>query len=120
MKRSPLKRKTPLRAKSFNLPSAWKSKPTNTLKTHKPMRRVSKTRQKENKLYAQVRKDYLTTHPRCQVCVTQPACDIHHRRGRWKSRLYDATYFLAVCRPCHDRIHHNPEWAYEKGLLLPR
>lgn len=20
----------------------------------------------------------------------------------------------------YDRIHHNPEWAYEKGLLLPR
>lgn len=120
MKRTPLKRKTPLRAKSSNFPSAWKSKPMNTLKTHKPMRRVSKTRQKENKLYAQVRKDYLTTHPRCQVCTTHPACDIHHRRGRWKSRLYDATYFLAVCRPCHDRIHHNPEWAYEKGLLLPR
>jgi hypothetical protein len=92
----------------------------NTLKTHRPMRRVSKTRQKENKLYTQVRKEYILAHPKCQVCEVHPSTDIHHRRGRWKSRLTDATFFLAVCRACHDKIHHNPEWAYATGLMLHR
>lgn len=111
MKRSPLKRKSPLKAKGgFN----------NTLKTHRPMRRVSAKRSKENKLYSEVRKIYLTEHPRCQVCSNNPSSEIHHRRGRWKSRLYDTAFFLAICRPCHDRIHHNPEWAYATGLMLPR
>jgi len=119
MKRSPLKRKSPFKSNSTLKQNAWKSKPA-SLKTHRPMRRVSAKRAKENKLYTQVRKDYLILHPRCEVCIDSPACDIHHRRGRWKSRLYDATYFLAVCRPCHDRIHHNPEWAYATGLLLHR
>lgn len=119
MKRTPLRRKSPMKSGS-KLTSRKSFSPGNTLKAHRPMRRVSKKRAKENKLYMEVRKVYLTEHPRCQVCIDSPACDIHHRRGRWKSRLYDTEFFLAVCRPCHDRIHHNPEWAYEKGLLLPR
>jgi hypothetical protein len=84
------------------------------------MRRVSPRRAKENKVYSQVRKEYLIQFPRCQVCEHAPSTEIHHRRGRWKSRLTDTVYFLAVCRGCHDRIHHNPEWAYSTGLLLAR
>lgn len=109
MKRTPLKRKTPLRGNYRN-----------SLKTHRPMRRVSKRRAKENKQYTEVRKQYLTEHPRCQVCSNAKASDIHHRRGRWKSRLTEVAYFIAVCRPCHERIHHNPAWAYEVGLLIAR
>lgn len=115
MKRTPLKRKSSLKN---NAP--FRSAARSSLKASKPMRRVSQRRAKENKTYSIVRKEYLTVNPKCEVCNHAPACDIHHRRGRWKSRLTDATFFLAVCRTCHDRIHHNPEWAYAAGLLLPR
>lgn len=108
-----MRQRAPLKAKQ----SSINRQP---LKANKPMRRVSERRKKENKLYTQVRKEYLLAHPRCQCCTIAPASEIHHRRGRWKSRLTDTAWFLAVCRPCHDRIHHNPEWAYEKGLLVSR
>jgi hypothetical protein len=25
---------------------------------------------------------------------------------------------MAVCRPCHQRIHDNPAWAKEQGYLV--
>jgi hypothetical protein len=108
-----MRQRAPLKAKQSNINRT-------PLKASKPMRRVSERRKKENKLYTQVRNDYLATHPRCECCIKAPATEIHHRRGRWKSRLTDITYFLAICRPCHDRIHHNPEWAYATGLMLHR
>jgi hypothetical protein len=27
---------------------------------------------------------------------------------------------LAVCAECHEHIHRNPEWAYERGFLFKR
>jgi hypothetical protein len=26
--------------------------------------------------------------------------------------------FMAVCRPCHNKIHDNPAWARDKGYLI--
>ena len=116
MKRSPLKRTSSLRTNKAS-GSLNKSRP---LKANKPIRRVSARRAKENKTYTVVRKQYIIEHPKCEVCLHAPACDIHHRRGRWKSRLNDTEWWLAICRPCHDRNHGNPAWAYEKGLLIAR
>lgn len=118
MKRSPLKRNSPIKAKSGQLSSLKKT--NGSLRVLKPMRRVSTKRAKENKTYTKVRKEYMLVHPQCEVCNGTAATDIHHRRGRWKSRLTDTAFFLAVCRGCHDRIHYNPTWAYETGLMLPR
>jgi len=116
MKRSPLKRTSSLRSNKAS-GSLNKSRP---IKANKPIRRVSARRAKENKTYTVVRKEYMTEHPKCEVCLHAPACDIHHRRGRWKSRLTEVAFFIAVCRTCHDKIHHNPEWAYATGLMLHR
>jgi hypothetical protein len=48
------------------------------------------------------------------------ATDIHHRRGRWHGRLNETEHWLAVCRESHERIHYHPQWAYERGYMLPR
>jgi hypothetical protein len=98
-----------------------------------PLKRVSNKRSKELREYSKLRKAYLETHPYCEVYMAELgvkyngkpldmplATDIHHRKGRWGGRLNDTQYWLAVCRASHDRIHRHPQWAYERGYMLPR
>ena len=94
MKRSPLKRKTPLR-------------------------RVSKKRKLQNDVYKEVREQFLTLNPLCQVC-SSVASQVHHRRGRFGDRLNKSEFFLAMCLDCHHKIHMNPAWAYAKDYMVKR
>lgn len=106
MKRSPLKRK------SF-MNSGGSLKRT-------PLKPVSKKRKSELSVYSKLRRGFLTLIPNCQICKTGSATDIHHRNGRFKERLNDQDYWMAVCRNCHNDIHHNPALAMERGYLLQR
>lgn len=99
MKRSPLKRKTPL-------------------KRGGRLRPVSKKRAKQNKVYFSLRLKYLYLHPTCEVCKEKKATQIHHKKGRVGERLNDCLYWLGVCFECHNKIHHNPSWAYAKDYLI--
>jgi hypothetical protein len=98
-----------------------------------PLKRVSSKRSKELREYAKLRKAYLEAHPYCEVYLAENglkyegnpidaplATDIHHRRGRWHGRLNETEHWLAVCRESHERIHYHPQWAYERGYMLPR
>jgi 5-methylcytosine-specific restriction endonuclease McrA len=100
MKRSPLKRKTPIKR-------GGRLKP------------VSKKRAKQNKVYSSVRLDYLQHNPLCERCG-EKADQIHHKRGRFGERLNDKDFFMAVCMTCHNWIHSNSIEAYSKGYLLFR
>ena len=100
MKRSPLKRKAPL-------------------KRGGRLRPVSKKRAKQNKEYSQARMEYLSANSMCEVCGKK-AGQIHHKRGRFGDRLNKKEYFMAVCMACHNWIHNNPLEAYAKGYLLLR
>ncbi len=100
MKRSPLKRKTPL-------------------KRGGKLRRVSAKRKKQNEVYRDVRVKFLTNKPLCEICG-RLASQVHHRRGRFGDRLNEVEYFLAVCFECHNRIHKNPTWAYARDYLVKR
>lgn len=68
--------------------------------------------------YKDLRKEYLSNHPVCEVCGTKPANEIHHKRGRIGENLFKD--FLAVDRECHIRIEENPEWAKEMAYSLSR
>lgn len=89
------------------------------------MRRVSKKRQAEQKEYSKARLSFLATLPLCEVCTKvkmdqrNKSTDIHHKKGRGKFYL-DQDSWLAVCRPCHDRIHSNPIWARENNYIIDR
>ena len=109
MKKSPLKRK-----------SAMKANGGFHGKARKRINPVSKKRKQEQVTYSKLRKEYLTARPRCECCDLAPSTEIHHRRGRWKSRLNATEWWLGICRPCHDYIHGNPAWAYERGYLIER
>jgi hypothetical protein len=93
MKRTPLKRKTPLR-------------------------KVSKKQAVKNSLYGKQRKEYLTQHPTCEICGA-PATDVHHKSGRG-AHTNDKSTFCALCRKCHDWLHFTADgkaWGYEHGYL---
>ena len=85
-----------------------------------PLRRVSRKRARELRTYSGLRRDFLATHPRCEIArkgiCTGQAQDVHHvhRRGL---HLNDVGTWLAVCRCCHDWTHTHPGQARVLGFL---
>lgn len=127
MKRSPLKRKTPLRKRSAK-------------------------KAKLDREYTKLRKQYLEDNPICEwwlaengfddatvrfggaegliivhknkgiVMVNEapPSVEIHHVRGRVGALLNDTNFWMAVSREGHDAIHQNPKRSYELGYMKKR
>jgi hypothetical protein len=112
-----------------------------------PLRKVSKKRQGESAIYSKLRKKYLAEHPYCEWWLAErgltendiengrvqwnngftikwitppPSAEIHHKRGRFGSRLNDTRYWMAVSSEGHAWIHKNTGEAYEKGYLIQR
>jgi hypothetical protein len=102
----------------------YRIKPTK-LKTKLPtkIKHVSKRKQKQQSVYTQVRQDFLYKNEFCKarlpIC-TMWATEVHHMKGRIEELLTDVTYFLPVCRKCHDWIENHPDEAYDLGLSLYR
>lgn len=131
MKRSPLTRKTPLKAK----PSLKRSR----------LNPVSDKRKVINREYLKRRAEYLTAHPYCQATIRviglneaeiisahgnyinalgnvdriPLATDIHHTAGRIGENLLNQKTWLAVSRNVHRWIHDHPSKARQIGLLAP-
>lgn len=108
MKRTALKRKTPL-------------------KRGKGLAKVGKHRKPIQAQYVKQRTAFLekAAATGCQAgieCGLTPgkAQDVHHKQGRAGKLLLDETKWIAVCRRCHDWIHDNPKEATDLGLLIPR
>lgn len=100
MKRSPLKRKTPLR-------------------------RASPKRSKELALYRKERDAYLMANPNCAArhaagITCSGDLQLHHYRGRVGRLLRMDMFWLSVCAAHHSFIHDHPGMARELGLLAPR
>ena len=84
-----------------------------------PLRRVSKKRAQALRVYRVTKADYLAGNSICEVCSESQATDIHHKLPLGRGgKLNDSSIFLAVCRACHDKIHHDPKWAEEQNYLL--
>lgn len=107
MKRTPLKRKTPLKA-SVEKTRAWIDR------SRKPLpKRSTKGAQYEREFQAMKAK-MLPTH--CRVC-RHAAVTLHHILRRAQSGTNAASNLLPVCEPCHDWIHANIAKAKARGLL---
>ena len=106
-----MNRKTPLKSDPSKT-RAWLERSRGGLK-----KRSVKGRARDG-IYRTQKKLFLFANPICQVgrCKS-PSMDIHHTRGRVGRLLIAVEYFLAVCRPHHDRIHSEPAWARENGYL---
>lgn len=116
VKRSPLVRKTPLKRTGFSKANRSAIHP----KPRPALRPVSPKREREQRIYAKLRKEFLANNPICQVrycCYGDPASDCHHAAGRIGSLYLDMEYFVAACRKCHNHIHAFPGWARFHGWL---
>jgi len=82
-----------------------------------PLRRVSKKRRTQLKVYSVLRKEYLLAHPICEVCKKVASSQLHHCDGREHGRLIVTEHWLAVCPKCHSRIHQHPGWARLSGFM---
>jgi len=122
VKRSPLKRKTPLKGGS-------------QLK-RSPLRKVSNSKNakaKRNK-YKESKKEYMSGRKNphhCEACeglIGIDNLDLHHKAGRAGStinlegelelNLTNKINFMSACRTCHNWIHANPKQARERNWLI--
>ena len=116
MKRTPLTRKTPLRAKSG-------------LKRKTRLRSMSPKRRRDQRIRSEMVRVELARRELCEAGVIiyqgghQSGCvglavDLHEPLTRARGgSLLDADNTVAVCRSCHTWIHDNPAAAKAVGLL---
>lgn len=63
----------------------------------------------------------------CEMCGRAPAVDAHHRQPRGMGGVHGAAAkvansvpnLLGACRPCHDRVDHDPTPARTRAWLVP-
>ena len=96
---------------------------------HKPISQMSKKMKGELAIYKPIRDQYMKDNPVCECCNDAESLDLHHVMGRigyadenarlkGLKLLWDKRHFMAVCRSCHNEIHHeDPKWAREQGYL---
>lgn len=97
-------------------------KKTPIRRSNKPIRKVSIKRQKEQRIYSKLAKQYKEENPICTANLdgcTIKATDVHHSRGRYEYYL-DTSTFISVCRNCHQTIETNPALAKSLGLSFSR
>jgi len=103
--------------------NAEKSSHKPPIKAREPIKKVSDKQAKINRLYTDMRVQYLKMIHHCQVSsddCTHIATQVHHRSGRIGNNMLDTTKWLSVCYSCHEKIERNPSWAYEKGYSIKR
>lgn len=85
-----------------------------------PPKKVSDKRKEQNAEYMTLRDEFLKEHPTCEVCGSEPATEVHHKKGRENGLLLEVQYFLAVDRNCHTLITEDSAFAIREGYSLPR
>lgn len=105
LKRTELKRKTPLSAKAGGLKRT-------------PLAKRSKKKDRVVRATSPARKQYLATHA-CALCGGM-ASDVHEiARGPSRDLAYtDADGWLAVCRTCHETLGDYTQWPVPKQIAL--
>lgn len=93
-----------LNEKSFGDPKPVKAEK----KKPKKIKPLSEKRAKENKVYLELRKDFLLAKPYCEIRLpgcTNLSTDVHHQNGRIGKLLCATECFVSVCRSCHRKTH---------------
>jgi len=90
------------------------------IKRRKPIRKVSARQAKLNREWQKLKRELLDKYLCCECfgCLKKPT-QVHHKRGRGRF-LLDKRFLMAVCAPCHDKIHRCPKWATEHGYMISR
>ena len=112
MKRTPLKRKTPLKRGNSQLKRT-------------PLKKISKSKSATDRRskYAKSKKEYMSNRKfpdsceRCGDTVGIKNLDLHHKAGRSGDFMHDQDFFAALCRTCHNQVHEYPKESREAGWL---
>jgi hypothetical protein len=113
MKRSPLRRRTPLKRGQSKL-------------TRGRLNPVSSRRRRRDADYEQARQAVLArSEGRCEVDVHSPGCSgrveqTHHIGGRGGPDPHRLDNLLGCSAACHAEIHANPNRSYLLGLMVRR
>lgn len=112
MKRTPLRRHTPLRRTKTTLTRGTRVSP------------ISDQRRDDQEKYKVAKAEWFEEHPNCQF----PGCprsrlrghliDLHHKAGRNGPLLYCKRYFSSLCRPHHDHVENHLSWARANGWVI--
>jgi len=94
-------------------------------KARKPVRKVSKKRQRENRQYARAKREWKAFLVGlncwyCRNCGGKPSDSPHHFRGRAGKLFTYHGFFVPLCADCHDKVHHEQDWARQRGLLCSK
>jgi hypothetical protein len=84
-----------------------------------PIKKRSAKKEKEDREYTKLRKEFLELHPACQIRIhecTHKATEIHHTQYRG-IRYLDISTWVSACHNCHEWCHSNPQQARQLGYL---
>jgi hypothetical protein len=56
----------------------------------------------------------------CEWCFAAPCEQVHHLAGRGGSDPHRLDNLIGLCAADHERVHRNPVWAREVGLMRSR
>jgi hypothetical protein len=89
----------------------------------KPVRKVSRKREKINRTYSTLSKQFVEDNPYC--AIKSPECTgrtqgPHHKRGRIGKALTDFKHCIPACNPCNLYVEVHDKWARENGFKESR
>ena len=85
----------------------------------RPIKKMSKKREVENKIYLEKRKVFLRNNPICPI-TGEETTTIHHKIGRLGWRFLDEKYWVALSMDGHRKVEEQPLWAKQNGYSLNR
>jgi hypothetical protein len=67
-----------------------------------------------------VRRKYRIDHPTCSICQSEGTTEVHEiRGGLWRFITVSLpSFWLAVCRGCHRKIHDTNEYPWARQLAI--
>lgn len=108
MRRTPIKRKTPL--KRSQKPIARNKRPN-------PISEKQKIR---NQQYNERRPIFLRNNPVCKMAInsncTRVATEVHHKEGRIGDNFLNESTWLPACDSCHKHATEHSAEAIENGI----
>ena len=77
------------------------------------------TKRRYGRAWKRIRDKYVMEHPFCEICfgcgIIVEAEEVHHRKPLSEGGTHDRSNLIALCKPCHLRIHAERGDRWSKG-----
>lgn len=107
-----MKRSTALRSNPATT-AAWKQRTAKRLPVRSKRQAKREKELAKSRRIVRERSGGQCEFPGCN----RPAAHAHHKRLRSQGGSDAPENLVDLCEPCHSRIHDNPHWANELGLI---